>query len=150
MKTKCIVQTTNLSSDGYPRYFDREHYRNTGKIKYRPLHQKVCRDHHGPKPSPKHMVRHLCNNRACYNPEHLAWGTHQDNMDDMTRAGRQARGERIATSKFTEEQVRELIALKPKGRAPYGYTKKICAEYNIEASHLWGIWRGLSWKHIPR
>jgi len=71
-------------------------------------------------------------------------------MDDMTRAGRQARGERIATSKFTEEQVRELIALKPKGRAPYGYTKKICLKYNINDCHLRDIWSGRRWKHIPR
>ena len=27
-------------------------------------------------------VRHLCNNRKCCNPAHLAWGTHADNMKD--------------------------------------------------------------------
>jgi len=28
------------------------------------------------------VVRHLCNNRRCCNPDHLDIGTHQDNMDD--------------------------------------------------------------------
>lgn len=28
------------------------------------------------------IVRHLCHNRKCCNPKHLAWGTHQDNMND--------------------------------------------------------------------
>ena len=38
------------------------------------------------------VVRHTCDNRICVNPEHLEVGTHQDNMDDMVRRNRQAKG----------------------------------------------------------
>lgn len=31
-----------------------------------------------------HVVRHLCHNRGCVNPEHLETGTQKENMRDMT------------------------------------------------------------------
>lgn len=41
-------------------------------------------------PGRKKVGRHLCHNRICCNPSHLAWGSKQDNSDDMVRAGRAA------------------------------------------------------------
>ena len=48
-------------------------------------------------------VLHLCNNRSCVRPSHLSLGTHQQNMDDLARAG--TRTDR----KLTAEQVRTAI-----------------------------------------
>ena len=43
---------------------------------------------HGPIP-PDKLIRHRhCHNRRCVNVEHLATGTHQENMSDMTGARR--------------------------------------------------------------
>jgi len=46
----------------------------------------------GKSPHAKSVVRHLCNNRACINPEHLAIGTQAQNLFDQ----RQHLGKKIA------------------------------------------------------
>jgi hypothetical protein len=44
---------------------------------------------HGPIPG-RLLVCHRCDNRRCFNPEHLFLGTDRDNCLDMIRKGRQA------------------------------------------------------------
>lgn len=48
----------------------------------------------GPIPAGK-QLNHKCNNPPCcrIHPDHVYAGTHQENMDDKVRSGRQARGE---------------------------------------------------------
>jgi hypothetical protein len=54
-----------------------------------------------------HVVRHLCDNRTCCNPSHLATGTHRDNMRDVANSGTQ-RGENNGNAKLTAEMVCEI------------------------------------------
>lgn len=61
------------------------------------------------------IVRHTCHNRICINPNHLRLGTHEDNMRDMTRASRQAKGEDNGNSQLTVDdviQIKELLKSK--------------------------------------
>lgn len=44
--------------------------------------------------TPRLLIRHTCNNRACVNPEHLIEGTHRQNMQDMVDAGRSLTGKK--------------------------------------------------------
>lgn len=54
------------------------------------------------------IVLHKCDNRMCVNPDHLALGSHEENMKDMVAKDRQARGERAGRAKLTEAQVAEI------------------------------------------
>src|SRR5215475_766477 len=51
---------------------------------------------------------HTCDVKACVNPGHLFEGTKRDNMQDMVRKDRSARGERQGQSKLTDKQVRQI------------------------------------------
>ena len=58
------------------------------------------------------MVRHHCDNPACINPEHLALGTAQDNMNDMKARGRHksvpSKGSKNGMAKLTEDIVKAI------------------------------------------
>jgi len=90
------------------------------------------------------LVLHSCDNRLCVNPQHLRLGTHQDNMDDMVRAGRQRseRGAAHAQAKLTPEAVSEIRDRYAEG----GVTQKVLAEeYGISSTHIGRILRLERW-----
>ncbi len=127
---------------------------------------------------PKEMlVRHLCHNRNCSNPRHLALGTHWDNSQDMVRAGRSQKGkihwtkrnpERLAELKEKDvwhpqkEQLKRLngenhpktkltadLVREIKIRAANGEGNRALAEaFNVTHSNISAIVLGKSWAHV--
>lgn len=79
------------------------------------------------------MVRHLCFNPRCVNPEHLAAGTAQDNADDETEAKR-------GRCKLTNWEAVTIPGLILLGWEP----EQVAAEYGITVSQVRNVIAGRS------
>ncbi len=88
-------------------------------------------------------VLHQCDNRRCCNPVHLFLGTHQDNMDDRNKKGRQARlrGETSGTAKLTASQVEDVRRRLATGDAQTA----IARDYGVSPSTIHLIKTGRNW-----
>jgi hypothetical protein len=95
-------------------------------------------------------VLHSCDNRPCFNPEHLFLGTRADNNADMVAKGRQAplpdcpaerrqRGAAHYHARFSEADV---LAIRADRRAvkivARDYGCSLGAVHNIQARRTWG------------
>lgn len=102
-------------------------------------------------------VLHTCDNPACVNSEHLWLGTHNDNMADMVRKGRQATGrrggwhsysesppsgEQNGNAKLCREEVVEIRGLYADG----GHSmQELGDEYGVSKHQIFLIVRNRSW-----
>ena len=93
----------------------------------------------------KLFVLHKCDNRKCFNPDHLFIGTQKDNMKDKTNKGRQIKGEECHTSKLIVEDVIEMRDYWKNKE----FSKKDLADiYKVSYEHICDIIRRKYWKHI--
>ena len=56
----------------------------------RRLHRIAWEAHNAEPIPPGMVVMHTCDNRACFNPEHLVLGTQRENIHDCIAKGRRA------------------------------------------------------------
>jgi hypothetical protein len=120
------------------KYRDKDGYGRSGSMS---AHRKVYQDAFGPIPKGM-VVRHKCDNRECVNLEHLELGTHKQNMEDRAKRNRW-HGEQVPKAKLTEQQVREIKALKGK-MSSYAVSEK----YPVGPYAIQSIWRGQSWVRV--
>jgi hypothetical protein len=107
---------------------------------------------HGPIPDGL-SVLHTCDNRVCYNPDHLWLGTQKDNMRDMVAKGRARQGTHLSSpgekhpmAKLTAVQVTEIRERYAAG----GITLlTLGAEYGVTETNISMIIRRQTWKHLP-
>jgi hypothetical protein len=84
------------------------------------------------------VTRHLCGNKLCCNPDHLEFGTFQDNSIDNVKHGK-------SQAKLTEEIVREIRQTLGKDNL----TKKQRAnKYGISVTNLSYVEKNRIWKHV--
>ena len=107
--TPCIEWKKSLFHDGYGQAYENgEHWR---------AHRLAWTKAHGPIPKGM-MVLHTCDNRKCYNVDHLFLGTTTDNMRDMIRKGRRG------IVKLTPDDVREIKAALGRGETGTSIAKR--------------------------
>lgn len=105
------------------------------------VHRLMCRLAHGEPVAGKHFALHECGNKACLNPRHLRWGSHQDNMDDMGVLGERKVGElhhqkRLSNSAVPHIRKREMTQ--------NDYSKL----YGVSTTTIKNVQYGKTWKHV--
>jgi hypothetical protein len=115
-------------------------------IKYRQMciYQHIYQECFGKIPA-GNVIRHTCDNHLCINPEHLACGTVQDNVNDRVSRGRSAVGERSGRSKLNNEAVIEILINEQK-LSP----KQLAVLFGVSVRHIQYIKSGKSWTHLLR
>ena len=88
-------------------------------------------------------VCHICDNRSCVNPDHLFIGTHQENMDDRERKGRNKpqKGEKNGRAKLNKDDV---LAIKNKRACGFSF-QKIADEYGVHKKTIMDAINGKNW-----
>jgi len=106
------------------------------------------------------VILHRCDNPSCVRPDHLALGTHQDNIADKVAKDRQARGdangarrhpetrargERGGTARLTAPQVREIRHLLATKQATQ---TALATTYGVHQTTISLIACGKKWRHL--
>jgi hypothetical protein len=95
--SQCHCMTKCLDKDGYAR----KNFGGGCERKSVSLHEIACVVGQGRlKQNKKVLVRHLCKEKACVNPEHLKFGTQAENMQDRRNREREEAEEEAAKFKI--------------------------------------------------
>ena len=70
------------------------------------VHRVAYEHHNGPIPEGI-CIMHVCDNRPCFNPEHLKAGTHKENVEDMWTKGRAKAQQNKTNFKLITKRVEE-------------------------------------------
>ncbi len=105
------------------------------------------------------LICHRCDCKICVNPDHLFLGTHQDNVNDMIRKGRnnvgrtpariasQPKGESHGRAKLTEPEVKEIIRgfyLDNKNKA------QLAKQFGVSRATVRNIIKERNWKNVSK
>lgn len=140
MTVQQSIQPTEDPSAGrcveWPHARDAKGYgRLTLNKKQRRVHRFVFELMHGPIPKGL-VVRHKCDNRSCYNLDHLEIGTAKENSLDMVKRERH-------TGNLESTQVKEIRERLKRGEVG----ERIAEQYGIASSTVSAIKSGQIWNH---
>lgn len=131
----CWLWDNNKSDDkdGYCRL------KSGGKV-YR-VHRYAYEHYRGPIP-PRLCVLHKCDMRCCVNPDHLFLGLPADNMADMVKKGREARGEKRGVARLLPKQVLMIRASSSSSNT------ELARQYGVTRRTIQVIRRRETWMHL--
>ncbi len=93
--------------------------------------------------------RHLDGDKQNNHPSNLAWGTAKENSDDKRRHGTQPKGMKIAFSKLTDDQVREIRDSYVPFSRSHG-SRALGRRFNVVHATVSRIVNGTGWTHLLR
>lgn len=93
---------------------------------------------------PKKCVLHRCDEPLCVRGPHLFLGTRAENMEDMVRKGRQARGIAKPHAKLNEVKVRSIRRRYTAGESPTLLAK----EHDLKLRSLWDVLQRRNWAWV--
>jgi len=119
--------------------------RNSNKTYQGKVHRLVLETFNPVENADKLIVRHLDDVKTNNHLGNLAWGTPQDNINDMIRNGNAPVGIKNPAAKLTAEQVRQIKGLVLFSTMSY---QKIAKIFNISKGHIANIMASRVWRNI--
>lgn len=139
----CILWCGLIEKNGYGRLVAGEYKTGRGIWAHRLAYEVLV----GPIPEGMEVC-HNCpggDNPPCINPVHLFLGTHAENMADMSKKGRAATGTRSASSKLTDELVREIRKLYDTGEFTQ---EELGCRFGVGGPTIHNVANRQTWKHV--
>lgn len=132
--SECWQWTRRQTDNGYGRFRHKGKWYAAHRVSYEILNGEI----------PEGLqVRHLCHNRLCCNPAHLAVGTAKQNVQDSIEAGRFTKGSVNGNSKLTDD---EVIYIR---RNPDKLTgRELAQRFGISPATVSGIKNCRVWRHV--
>jgi hypothetical protein len=141
LKSRCWVWLAGKSSTGYGR-FRLHNIPQKGHPHIETAHRVAFFLEYGHLPFPEGL--HRCDNPICVRPSHIFEGTQADNIRDKKEKGREPLGSKRPNSKFTENQIKELITLKKKGWTLF----ELADKYKVCFQVISDVVRRKTWRHV--
>ena len=144
VQTDCIVWTGQLNKNGYGKFTTTIYPKiQSHHIAHRWVYQQVLGA-----VSIDAVIMHSCDNPACVKLQHLNKGDRTLNHQDMTAKGRGSgqfsEGSSHPGAKLTEDQVREIKALREQGKTH----SSIASVFLLTRECVRDICNGKRWRHV--
>lgn len=139
-KEECLIFNGNPTKDGYFKITINKKPHVLSRYIYCILNNQKYNDN-------TFVVRHLCNNRNCINPEHLAKGTNIENFKDSRHYHSGIKLNEDKVEKILKDYFNNKIEIDKRGNKKL-FNYKWAKEFNVTENTIFSIINKTTWKDI--